>query len=45
MIKSKLIICLLISLLILSYTICYATSDIDMNLLTNSLSNNTVLCL
>ena len=41
MTKSKLIICLFVLLLFLSYTICYATSDIDMNLLSNSITNNT----
>lgn len=40
MTKSKLIICLSVLLLFLSYTICYATSDIDMNLLSNSISNS-----
>ena len=39
MTKSKLIICLFVLLLFLSYSICYATSDIDMNLLSNSISN------
>ena len=39
MTKSKLIVCLLVALLFLSYTICYATSDINMNLLSNSTAN------
>ena len=39
MTKSKLIIYLFVLLLFLSYTICYATSDIDMNLLSNSINN------
>ena len=41
MTKSKLIICLLVSILFLSYTICYATSDINMNLLNSTNNTNT----
>jgi len=41
MTKSKLIICLLVSLIFLSYTICYATSDINMNLLNSTNNTNT----
>jgi len=39
MTKSKLIICLFVLLLFLSYSISYATSDIDMNILSNSINN------
>jgi len=38
MTKLKLIICIL-ALLFLSYTVSYATSDIDMNILSNAISN------
>lgn len=39
MTKSKLVICLFVVILFLINTICYATSDINMNLLSNSTSN------
>lgn len=40
MTKSKLIICIFV-LLFLFYSVCYATSDIDMNSLSNNTSTNT----